>query len=99
MDLLGGRTLAHSLQQRAMLMELGVPEAVAADVGNLFDLDGAVGIAELSAGTGMGPGELVGAFTRIGAGLGLDWAQASGATMTQSVHWERLMDESGRVQV
>ncbi|MCT2398997.1 NAD-glutamate dehydrogenase [Novosphingobium mangrovi (ex Huang et al. 2023)] len=90
-ELLGERTLAHSLKLRAGLLELGVPEAVAVDVGNLFDLDGAVGIAELSAGTGIGPRDLVAAFTRIGAGLGLDWAQASAAIMSPSDPWERLL--------
>ncbi|MCJ2186721.1 NAD-glutamate dehydrogenase [Novosphingobium beihaiensis] len=90
-ELLGERTLAHSLTQRAGLKDLGVPEAVAEDVGNLFDLDGAVGIAELSADTGIAPRELAGIFTRIGAGLGLDWAQASATVMNPSDPWERLL--------
>ncbi|SFG14908.1 glutamate dehydrogenase [Novosphingobium sp. CF614] len=90
-ELLGERTLAHSLKLRAGLLELGAPEAVAADVGNLFDLDGAVGIAQLAGDTGIGPRQLVAAFTRIGAGLGLDWAQASAAIMSPSDPWERLL--------
>ena len=90
-DLLGERTLAYSLSFRASLRELGAPETVVADVANLFDLDGAVGIADLSADTGIAPREMVAAFTRIGAGLGLDWAQASAATMSPIDPWERLL--------
>ncbi|WP_067735667.1 NAD-glutamate dehydrogenase [Novosphingobium naphthalenivorans] len=90
-DLLGERTLAHSYQHREMLQEMGVPEAVAAEVVSLFDLDGAVGIAELAADTGIGPRELVAVFTRIGTGLGLDWAQANATTMNPSDPWERLL--------
>ncbi|WP_156135367.1 NAD-glutamate dehydrogenase domain-containing protein [Novosphingobium malaysiense] len=90
-DLLGERTLAHSLKLRAGFRDMEVPEEVVEDVGNLFDLDGAVGIADLSAETGIGPRDLVAAFTRIGAGLGLDWAQSSAAIMSPSDPWERLL--------
>jgi glutamate dehydrogenase len=90
-ELLGERTLAHSRKLRAGLTDLGAPDDVAAEVGNLFDLDGAVGIAALGAETGIPPRRLVTAFTRIGAGLGLDWAQASAAMMSPSDPWERLL--------
>ena len=90
-DLLGERTLAHSLSLRDGFREMGVPEEVVESVGNLFDLDGAVGIADLSAQTGIAPRDLVAAFTRIGAGLGLDWAQASASIMSPSDPWERLL--------
>jgi len=90
-DLLGERTLAHSRKLRAGLTDMGAPGDVAAEVGNLFDLDGAVGIAALGDETGIAPRRLVAAFTRIGAGLGLDWAQASAAMMSPSDPWERLL--------
>ncbi|MEJ2457101.1 MAG: NAD-glutamate dehydrogenase, partial [Novosphingobium sp.] len=91
MDLLAERTLKLSRKFRANLLEMGVPEAVTTDVANLFDLDGAVGIAELCADTGMDPHQLVAVFTRIGAELGLDWAQVSATLMTPSDPWERLL--------
>ncbi|WP_404482888.1 NAD-glutamate dehydrogenase domain-containing protein [Novosphingobium sp. BL-52-GroH] len=91
LELLGERTLAHSRKLLEGLRDLGAPEDVAAQVGNLFDLDGAVGIASLAAETGIAPRRLVTAFTRVGAGLGLDWAQASAAMMSPSDPWERLL--------
>jgi glutamate dehydrogenase len=90
-ELLGERTLVHSRKLRTGLMDLGAPDDVAAQVANLFDLDGAVGIAALADETGIAPRRLVAAFTRIGAGLGLDWAQANAAMMSPSDPWERLL--------
>jgi len=90
-ELLGERTLAHSRKLRTGLTDLGAPEDVAGQVANLFDLDGAVGVAALASETGIAPRKLVTAFTRIGAGLGLDWAQASAAMMSPSDPWERLL--------
>ena len=90
-SLLGERTLAHSQRLRAALLERGAPEAEATDVAHLFDLDGAVGIAELADSTRIDPRKLVNAFTRIGTGLGLDWAQSSAAIMNPSDPWERLL--------
>ncbi|QSR15884.1 NAD-glutamate dehydrogenase domain-containing protein [Novosphingobium sp. KA1] len=90
-ELLGERVAQHSQKLRQGLLELGAPEAEAALVANLYDLDGAVGIADLAAETGLDARRLVGAFSRIGAGLGLDWAQANAATMNPSDPWERLL--------
>ncbi|HKT85533.1 MAG TPA: NAD-glutamate dehydrogenase domain-containing protein [Novosphingobium sp.] len=90
-DLLGVRTLAYSNELRGALLALGAPAEEAAMVAHLFDLDGAVGIAELAADTGIDPRRLVRAFTRIGAGLGLDWAQSHAAMMSPSDPWERLL--------
>ncbi|KQM19666.1 NAD-glutamate dehydrogenase domain-containing protein [Novosphingobium sp. Leaf2] len=91
LDLLGERTLAHSRKLRDGLTQMGAPDDMAAQVANLFDLDGAVGIASLAAETGIAPRRLVTAFTRVGAGLGLDWAQANAAMMSPSDPWERLL--------
>lgn len=90
-ELLGERIAAHSRKLREGLTGIGAPEDVAAQVAHLYDLDGAVGIASLSAETGIAPRRLVGAFSRVGAGLGLDWAQATAATMSPSDPWERLL--------
>jgi glutamate dehydrogenase len=90
-DLLAERTMAHSERLRTALRDQGAPEAEAAAVAHLFDLDGAVGIARLAADTGLDPRKLVGAFTRIGSGLGLDWAQSTAAIMSPSDPWERLL--------
>ncbi|MFC6620988.1 NAD-glutamate dehydrogenase domain-containing protein [Novosphingobium panipatense] len=90
-ELLGERTAAHSRRLHAGLVELGAPNDVADEVTHLFDLDGAVGIASLSAEVGIPPRRLVAAFTRLGAGLGLDWAQATAAMMSPSDPWERLL--------
>ncbi|EIZ80665.1 glutamate dehydrogenase [Novosphingobium sp. Rr 2-17] len=90
-ELLGERTLAHSRTLKAGMLEAGAPDELAGEVGNLFDLDGAVGIADLAAETGIAPRRLVAAFTRVGSGLGLDWAQSTAAMMSPSDPWERLL--------
>ena len=90
-DLLGESGRAHSRRLSAALAADGVPEAEAVAVVHLFDLDGAVGIAALAERTGIPPRRLVAAFIRLGAALGLDWAQTSAAVMRPSDPWERLL--------
>ncbi|MBB4857436.1 glutamate dehydrogenase [Novosphingobium chloroacetimidivorans] len=90
-DLLGESGRAHSARISAALVEQGAPEAEATAVSHLYDLDGAVGIAALGDQTGIPARELVGAFIRLGAALGLDWAQTSAAVMSPSDPWERLL--------
>jgi len=90
-ELLGGGTLAHSRKLSADLVEQGVPEAEAASVAHVFDMDGAVGIADLAAATRGDARRLVSAFSRVGTGLGLDWAQTTAALMNPSDPWERLL--------
>ncbi|KTR85356.1 glutamate dehydrogenase [Novosphingobium barchaimii] len=90
-DLLGESGRSHSGRISAALVEEGAPEADAAAVTHLYDLDGAVGITALAEQTGIAPRRLVGAFTRLGAALGLDWAQTSAAVMSPSDPWERLL--------
>ncbi|VWX48652.1 NAD-glutamate dehydrogenase domain-containing protein [Novosphingobium sp. 9U] len=90
-ELLGDSGRAHSARISAALVEQGAPEAEAAAVSHLYDLDGAVGIAALADQTGIAARRLVGAFTRLGAALGLDWAQTSAAVMSPSDPWERLL--------
>ncbi|MDP3677374.1 MAG: NAD-glutamate dehydrogenase [Novosphingobium sp.] len=69
----------------------GAPPAAAAMVARLFDMDGAVGLARLARDSRTDPVALTGAFTDLGARLGLDWAQMTAARMSPSDPWERLL--------
>ncbi len=88
---LGAETRAQSQQIRDNLVAAGAPVEQAALVADLFDLDGAIGIAALAARTGVDAGELAGAFVDLGGLLGLDWAQGKAARMNPSDPWERLL--------
>ncbi|MBH0114243.1 NAD-glutamate dehydrogenase [Novosphingobium sp. YJ-S2-02] len=90
-ELLGERAQGHSQALIETLTAQGAPEAEAAMVGRLFDLDGAVGLADLASTAQIDPCRLVGVFIKLGAGLGLDWAQACAAMMNPSDPWERLL--------
>ena len=57
----------------------------------LFDLDGAIGLADLGAERGVDEVVLAHAFTHLGEALGLDWAQAATARITSGDPWERLL--------
>ncbi|QGN55384.1 NAD-glutamate dehydrogenase domain-containing protein [Novosphingobium sp. Gsoil 351] len=69
----------------------GAPPAEAAMVAKLYDMDGAVGLARLARDSKIDPLTLTGAFTDLGARLGLDWAQMTAARMSPSDPWERLL--------
>ncbi len=90
-DLLSEDGVAHSGRIVAALVSEGAPEAEAIAVTHLYDLDGGVGIAALAEQARIAPRRLVAAFTRIGAELGLDWAQTSAAVMNPTDPWERLL--------
>ncbi|WP_375401855.1 NAD-glutamate dehydrogenase domain-containing protein [uncultured Sphingomonas sp.] len=76
---------------RADLETAGAPPALAGKVVRLFELDGAVGLAELGARLGLDEVVLARAFTNLGEALGLDWAQATAARIVSSDPWERLL--------
>jgi glutamate dehydrogenase len=90
-ELLAGMTREQSRAVRAQFAETGAPTALAGQVADLFDYDGAVGLARLALDTGVEPTRLTHAFTSIGGQLGLDWAQATAAHMSPSDVWERLL--------
>jgi glutamate dehydrogenase len=90
-ELLAGKTREQSHALRAQFVGMGAPAALAGRVANLFDYDGAVGLARLSLDTGVEPTRLTHAFTDVGGRLGLDWAQATAAHMSPSDVWERLL--------
>lgn len=71
------------------LLATGAPDELASQVANLFDVDGAIGLAKLALASGVAPIRVTAAFTDIGARLGLDWAQGVAAHMSPSDVWER----------
>lgn len=90
-ELLTAEPRARSLALRDRFVALGASEALAARVANLFDFDGAVGLAQTARDTGIDAKLLTHAFTGIGTRLGLDWAQGTAAHMSPSDVWERLL--------
>jgi glutamate dehydrogenase len=90
-ELLAAEPRARSLELRQSFVAAGAPEALAARVANLFDFDGAVGLARLALETGIDAKLLTHAFTDIGGRLGLDWAQGTAAHMSPSDVWDRLL--------
>lgn len=83
------RARTHALQQH--FVSVGAPLGLAARVAGLFDVDGAVGLAQAALETGVDTKLLTHGFTDIGARLGLDWAQGTAAHMSPSDVWERLL--------
>jgi glutamate dehydrogenase len=90
-DLLASESRQQSERLRAEFVRLGAPDAFAGDVAHLFDLDGSFGLARLASDADIAPRKLTGAFTDLGARLGLDWAQGTAALMAPSDVWERLL--------
>ena len=90
-ELLTAEPRARSLELRQVFAASGAPDALAARVANLFDFDGAVGLARLSLDSGVDAKLLTHGFTAIGTRLGLDWAQGTAAHMSPSDVWERLL--------
>jgi glutamate dehydrogenase len=73
------------------LQAAGAPEALVRQVVRIFELDGAVGLADLGRRLGVTVDGLTRAFTRLGEALGLDWAQTQAARLDSSDPWERLL--------
>ena len=90
-DLLAAETRQRSARMRAEFVKGGAPEAVAAQVAHLFDLDGGIGIARLASDLDLEPRSVAKGFTELGARLGLDWAQGTAALMSPSDVWDRLL--------
>ena len=82
---------AQSSRISAKLVAAGAPSALVAKVIKLFELDGAVGLADLSVRKGIDETALTRAFTSLGQALGLDWAQSTAARITSGDVWERLL--------
>ena len=90
-ELLTDEPRARSRALQASFVAQGAPDALAARVASLFDFDGAVGLAQAALASGIDAKLLTHAFTDIGTGLGLDWAQGTAAHMSPSDVWERLL--------
>ncbi|HSF11674.1 MAG TPA: NAD-glutamate dehydrogenase domain-containing protein, partial [Erythrobacter sp.] len=90
-ELLTAEPRARSMALQGGFVALGAPAPLAAKVANLFDFDGAVGLAQAALASGIDAKLLTHAFTDIGTRLGLDWAQGIAAHMSPSDVWERLL--------
>ncbi|WP_174293280.1 NAD-glutamate dehydrogenase domain-containing protein, partial [Sphingomonas bacterium] len=75
----------------AALAAAGAPPSLARRVVRLFEMDGAVGLADLGERIGLDEAVVARAFTHLGQALGLDWAQASAARIVSCDPWERLL--------
>ncbi|MEG3178349.1 NAD-glutamate dehydrogenase [Sphingomonas sp. RB3P16] len=82
---------AQSARIAATLETAGAPKKLVQKVVRLFELDGAVGLADLGERLKLDEAVLTRAFTRLGQALGLDWAQANAARIASSDPWERLL--------
>ncbi|WEJ99448.1 MAG: NAD-glutamate dehydrogenase [Candidatus Sphingomonas phytovorans] len=82
---------AQSGRIAATLEAAGAPRKLVQKVVRLFELDGAVGLADLGERLALDEIVLTRAFTRLGQALGLDWAQANAARIVSSDPWERLL--------
>ena len=89
--LLNAEGRSQSARMLAEFARGGAPEAEAAMVAKLFDMDGAIGLARLARDSKTDPVALTRAFTDLGARLGLDWAQMTATRMSPSDPWERLL--------
>ncbi|ABC64575.1 NAD-glutamate dehydrogenase [Erythrobacter litoralis HTCC2594] len=89
--LLADESLVLTTRLQREFASAGAPEKLAAKVTHLFDLDGAVGLADLAKRTEIDPRKLTNAFTILGQDLGLAWAQGTAALMSPSDVWERLL--------
>ncbi|KPF64095.1 NAD-glutamate dehydrogenase [Porphyrobacter sp. AAP60] len=90
-ELLTAEPRARSTELQQGFVATGAPAALAGKVANLFDFDGAVGLAQTALDTGIDAKLLTHAFTDVGTRLGLDWAQGIAAHMSPSDVWERLL--------
>ncbi len=90
-----GKLGAEARQQaggiEARLAEAGAPAKLTERVARLFALDGSIGLAVLSNESGVAAVDLLAAFVRTGAMLGIDWAQSRAALMSPQDPWERLL--------
>ncbi|MEH3034941.1 MAG: NAD-glutamate dehydrogenase [Sphingomonas adhaesiva] len=90
-DLLLDEARAHCARIADTLEQAGAPHDLAVRVVRLFELDGAIGLAELGVQLEVDETKLARAFTRLGQALGLDWAQSTATRINPSDPWERLL--------
>jgi glutamate dehydrogenase len=90
-SLLEEEAQASSANLCRRLTDAGAPKALSSRVARLYELDGAVGLANLAVKTGTEEVVITRAFTALGEALGLDWAQATANRLSPSDPWERLL--------
>jgi glutamate dehydrogenase len=90
-DLLRDEARTQSARQRAPLIAKGAPEAMAARIAQLFELNGGIGIAALGRRINRDVIQLTNAYTALGEALGLDWAQSVASRFEAKDQWERLL--------
>ena len=73
------------------LIENGAPRKIAERLVRMAQLDGAIGLASLSAAQKGDVTALTHAFTTIGDALGIGWAQGTAMQMDPQDPWERLL--------
>ena len=89
--LLAKETRTQSDRIGEELARRGAPKAMIRRVVKLFELDGAVGLADLARRLKLDEVTLTKAFIKLGSALGLDWAQANAARIIPVDPWERLL--------
>ncbi|MCC6481610.1 MAG: NAD-glutamate dehydrogenase, partial [Sphingomonadaceae bacterium] len=88
--------LTESLLLRAATMEdelevLGVPGSLAQRTSHLYEMEGIVGIASLTARLGGDVVDIAGAVVRLGEATGIHWLQMNAARLEPSDPWERQL--------
>ncbi len=73
------------------LVRAGAPPEIAAQIVRLAELDGAIGLAALSARKNVDVVALTNGFTALGSALGIDWAQGVAMQLDPHDPWERLL--------
>ena len=74
-----------------MLAETGAGRALIDRLVRLYVLDGAIATASLAARAGWSEVDVVAAYVKLGAALGLDWAKAAALRAVPADAWERLL--------
>jgi glutamate dehydrogenase len=82
---------AEAAAQQAHLVKLGAPRDVARAVVRLFELNGAIGLANLGQRLEMDEIALTHAYTKLGEALGIDWALSAAHRFRPHDQWERLL--------
>jgi glutamate dehydrogenase len=78
-------------QLRARIAVDGAPAGIVDTIVHLFELDGAIGTAELAAELGGDELAITQAYVRLGEALGLDWARTAAFRFQPADAWEQLL--------
>lgn len=90
-ELLLQEARAASARMAESLTATGAPASLVARVVRLHEMDGAIGLVDLSGKNHTDETKLTRAYTRLGAALGIDWAQAMATRLVPADPWERLL--------